>query len=230
MSLSISGSSGFLQAQQAMFARLDLNTDGSLSEDEFSALGQELPPAGGARQLRGGGGHQGFSPETLGALLGVQQVSHADRAAEIFSNADADGDGSLTAEELSADMAAHAPPGLKDTDTSSRASDLVAAGDTDGDGALSAEEFTALKPSGPPRGGPPPSETSSEAEEETTYDAADTNQDGTVSMSELLASLQSSSEATSGFDSEVSDLMAKLLEKLQAAVAASAETTEEVTA
>ncbi|MCE3288624.1 MAG: hypothetical protein K0R83_636, partial [Caulobacter sp.] len=79
MSLSISGSSGFLQAQQAMFARLDLNTDGSLSEDEFSALGQELPPAGGARQLRGGGGHQGFSPETLGALLGVQQVSHADR-------------------------------------------------------------------------------------------------------------------------------------------------------
>ena len=51
MSLSISGSSGFLQAQQAMFAKLDLNTDGSLSEDEFSALGQDLPPEGGARPL-----------------------------------------------------------------------------------------------------------------------------------------------------------------------------------
>lgn len=233
MSLSISGSSGFLQAQQAMFAKLDLDTDGSLSEDEFSALGQELPAQGGARQLRGGGGHHGFSAETLGALIGVQQMSHADRAAEIFSNADADGDGSLTAEELSADMAAHAPPGLEDTDASSRASDLVAAADTDGDGALSAEEFTALKPpnepiGGPPRGGPPPTE--AEIEEETTYDAADANKDGTVSMSELLASLQSSSEATSGFDTEVSDLMAKLLEKLQAAVAASAETTEEVTA
>ena len=230
MSLSISGSSGFLQAQQAMFAKLDLNTDGSLSEDEFSALGQDLPPGGGARQLRGGGGHQGFSAETLGALLGVQQASHADRAAEIFSNADADADGSLTAEELSADMAAHAPPGAEDTDTATRAADLIAAGDTDGDGALSAEEFAALKPPKGPMGGPPPSQGSTETEEETTYDAADTNQDGTVSMSELLASLQSSSEAASGFDTEVSDLMAKLLEKLQAAVAASAETSEEVTA
>lgn len=225
MSLSISGSSGFLQAQQAMFAKLDLNTDGALSEDEFSAMGQNLPAQGGARQLRGGGGCQGFTAETFGALIRVQQMSHADRAAEIFSNADTDGDGSLTAEELSADMAAHAPPGLEDADTATRASDLVAAGDTDGDGALSAEEFTALKPNRT-HGGPPPSQAATE--DETTYDAADANKDGAVSMSELLASLQSSSEAASGLDSEVSDLMARLLEKLQAAVAA--ETTDEATA
>lgn len=220
MSLSISGSSGFLQAQQAMFAKLDLNTDGSLSADEFSAIGQNMPSQGGARQLKGGGGFQGFSAETLGALIGVQQMSHADRAAEIFSGADADGDGSLTADELTADMAAHAPPGMDGTDTASRAADLVSAGDADGDGVLSAEEFTALKP---PQGGPPPMGGSGETEEEQTYDAADTNKDGTVSMSELLASLQSSNEVASGFSSDVSDLMARLLEKLQAEVASSTE-------
>lgn len=233
MSLSISGGSGFLQAQQAMFAKLDLNTDGSLSEDEFSAIGQNMPSQGGARQLKGGGRFQGFSPETLGALIGVQQMSHQVRAAEIFSGADADGDGSLTAEELSADMAAHAPPGMEGTDSTSRAADLVSAGDTDGDGALSAEEFTALKPPetqgtrGPPPGGPPPTGGSGETEEEATYDAADTNKDGTVSMSELLASLTSSNDVAAGFSSEVSDLMAKLLEKLQAEVTSS---TEAVTA
>ena len=235
MSLSISGSSGLLQAQQAMFAKLDLNTDGALSADEFSALGQNMPSQGGARQLAGGGGSQSFSAETLGALLGVQQMSHADRAAEIFSGADADGDGSLTAEELSADMAAHAPPGVDGTDSASRAADLISAGDTDGDGMLSAEEFTALKPpeGGPPPGGPPPTSSTSstgstgESEEETTYDAADTNKDGAVSMSELLASLQSSSDAASGFSSEVSDLMAKLLDQLKAATTSS---TEAVTA
>lgn len=234
MSLSISGSSGFLQAQQAMFAKLDLNTDGSLSADEFSALGQNMPPQDGARQLTGGGGFQGFSAETLGALMGVQEMSHEDRSAEIFSNADADGDGSLTAEELSTDMAAHAPPGADATDSATRAAELISAGDTDGDGALSAEEFTALKPQGgPPPGGPPPSDAStstsstSATEEEQTYDAADTNQDGTVSMGELLASLQSSNEVASGFSSDVSDLMTKLLEQLQAEVSAS---TEAVTA
>lgn len=237
MSLSISGSSGFLQAQQAMFAKLDLNTDGSLSADEFSALGQNMPPQDGARQLSGGGGFQGFSAETLGALMGVQEMSHEDRSAEIFSNADADGDGSLTAEELSTDMAAHAPPGADGTDSATRAAELISAGDTDGDGALSAEEFTALKPQGgPPPGGPPPSDASTSTssttsttgtEEEQTYDAADTNKDGTVSMSELLASLQSSNEVASGFSSTVSDLMTKLLEQLQAEVSAS---TEAVTA
>ena len=183
MSLSIWGSSGFLQAQQAMFAKLDLNTDGALSADEFTAIGQNMPPQEGARQLKGGGGFQGFSAETLSALMGVQQTSHADRAAEIFAGADADGDGSLTAEELSADMAAHAPPGAAGTDSASRAADMLS--------------------------------------------AADTNKDGTVSMSELLASLQSSNEVAAGFSSEVSDLMSKLLEKLQADVASS---TESVTA
>lgn len=228
MSLSISGSSGFLQAQQAMFAKLDLNTDGALSADEFTAVGQNMPPPEGARQLRGGGGFQGFSAETLSALMGVQQTSHADRAAEIFAGADADGDGSLTAEELSADMAAHAPPGAEGTDSASRAADMLSAGDTDGDGSLSADEFTAMKPQGgPPPGGPPPSGSASGETEEESYDAADTNKDGTVSMSELLASLQSSNEVAAGFSSEVSDLMAKLLEKLQADVASS---TESVTA
>lgn len=237
MSLSISGSSGFLQAQQAqkaqaMFAKLDLNTDGSLSQDEFTAPfsgvgGQNVPEKGSARQLKGGGGFQGFSAETLGALIGAQQMSQTDRSAEIFAGADAEGDGSLTAEELSADMAAHAPPGAEGTDSASRAADFLAAADSDGDGALSSEEFSAMKPQGgPPPGGPPPaggSTSTAEAEEEKTYDAADTNQDGTVSMSELLASLQSSSEVAEGFSTQASDLMSKLLEQLTADLAAGAE-------
>lgn len=233
MSLSgITSAASLLQMQQAMFSKADVNADGQLSQDEFTAIGQKMPGGGkngGAQNLSGRSGvNFGFSSETLGSLLSLQQSSgdSASRAAEIFAGADSDSDGALSAEELAADIAAHAPPGGEGIDTSDMAARMIADGDANGDGSLSADEFAGLKgPGGPPPGGPPPggappsggatSDASEEADK--TYDAADTNQDGTVSMSELLASLQSASNVASGFSSEVSDLMSRLLESLSQA-------------
>lgn len=223
MSISSVGASSLLQQmQQALFAKADANGDGQLSADEFNSIGQNLPQTGNsgrAEHHRGGaGGAANFSSETMGSLLSLQQ-SGSDRSAKIFASADADGDGTLTADELAADMAAHAPPGAS-ADTAAMAADLVSQGDADGDGKLSSSEFTALEP---PRGGPPPGPPPSDAAASdatassggaTAYDPADTNQDGQVSMSELLAALQSAQGSLSGFSSDASDLLAKLLTSL----------------
>lgn len=239
---SLGGSSMLQQMQQAMFSKLDVNSDGQLSSDEFSSIGQNMPgpgKSGSATSMRGGGfGGANFSSETLGSLLSVQEsdASRDARSAEIFSGADADGEGSLTAEELAADMAAHAPPGASGSaDTSSMASDLISNADSDGDGALSLDEFKAAAPSGPPPGGPPPggpppsgsadSEDSSSSTTSSSTNALDTNGDGKVSMSELLTSLQSVDESSDGFSAEVSDLLSQLLEKLTSATGTSSTTT-----
>lgn len=216
---SVGGSSLMQQLQQAMFSRADANGDGQLSSDEFRSIGQDLQgggKSGPARAMRGSVGFvANFGPEMMGAMLSMQAAPSAE---DIFTGADADADGRLTSEELAADMAAHAPPGMEDVDTSQMAADLLADADSDGDGALSVDEFKAARPSGPPPGGPrgawPIESASSGDSPEQTYDAADANQDGVVSMAELLASLQSAEDKASGFSAEVSDLLQRLLDKL----------------
>lgn len=227
MSISSVGASSLLQQmQQALFAKADADGDGQLSSDEFLAIGQNLPSSGNngppPAHSGVGGGRQNFSSDTMGSLLSLQQSDDSDRAAKMFASADSDGDGTLTADELAADMAAHAPPGATG-DTAAMAADLVAKADADGDGLLSSDEFAALKPrqGGPPPGGPPPSaasgsETTASTDSTTTYDPADTNEDGQVSMSELLASLQTAESSLSGFSDDASDLFAKLLSSLAA--------------
>lgn len=220
MNLSSVGSSSLLQEmRQAMFSRADANADGQLSSDEFLSIGQDVQgggKSGPARAMRGEGGFAAnFGSAMMGSLLSMQEAPPS--AEDMFAGADADADGKLTAEELAADMAAHAPPGLEDVDHSEMAANLLADADADGDGSLTVDEFKDARPSGPPPGGPPSglSTASSEStEEEQTYEAADTNQDGVVSMAELLASLQSSESKASGFSTEVSDLLQQLLDKL----------------
>ena len=219
---SIGSSSSLLQMQQAMFSRADANSDGQLSSDEFLSIGQKLQGGGSsdpARPMRPGGpGGANFASETMGSLLSLQ--AERPSAEEIFAGADADADGRLTAEELAADMAAHAPPGREDVDATDRAAAFLSRADSDGDGALSASEFEAARPSGPPPGGSGPAA----AEEESgDYDAADTNQDGVVSMAELLTSLQASESKATGFSTEVSDLLQQLLDKLSSATTSTVE-------
>lgn len=214
-SISTGSSSLLQQLQQAMFARADVNTDGQLSSDEFLSIGQNMPPPGNsgpARALRGGGGGgENFTSATMSSLLSLQE----DRSSEIFANADSDGDGLLTADELAADMAAHGPPGATG-DTASMASDLVSRADADGDGVLSLDEFKSAAPPPPP---PPPGGARTEAandEATAAADPLDTDGDGKVSMAELLASLQTTDEVQSGFSTEASDLLARLIEQLTA--------------
>lgn len=228
MNLSSVGSSSLLQEmRQAMFSRADANSDGQLSSDEFLSIGQDLQgggKSGPSRALRGEGGFgANFGAEMMGSLLSMQESRPS--AEDIFAGADADADGKLTAEELAADMAADAPRGMQGADTTEMAADFLAGADSDGDGALSVDEFEAARPSGPPPGGSRgggAAEVSSETDEQD-YEAADTNQDGVVSMSELLASLQSSESRSSGFSTEVSDLLKQLLDKLTAETTSTAE-------
>jgi len=215
---SIGSSSSLQQLQQAMFAKADANDDGQLSSDEFLSIGQKLQGegnSGSAREMRGRvGGGGDFASATMGSMLSLQEMQsrREAKATEIFTGADADGDGALTAEELAADMAAHAPPGAGG-DTAEMAAGLIAAADSDGDGALSVDEFKAARPSGPPPGGGA-KPAGSEEEEDASTDPLDTNGDGTVSMSELLASLQTVDPAEGGFSAEASDMFSQLIAKL----------------
>ncbi|MBP7704519.1 MAG: EF-hand domain-containing protein [Caulobacter sp.] len=223
MNLSSVGSTDLLQQmRQAMFSKADANSDGQLSSDEFLSIGQNVQgegSSGSAKPMQGGGfGLANFGSEMMGSMLSMQMVGPTSE--EIFAGADADSDGLLTADELAADMAAHAPPGIEDSEAADRAAEFLATADTDGDGSLSAEEFDAARPSGPPPGSPPGgvggsgSASGSVSEEESSYDPMDTNQDGTVSMTELLASLQSAESQATGFSTEVADLFKQLVEKL----------------
>lgn len=212
-SIATGGSSLLQQLQQAMFAKADVNADGQLSSDEFLSIGQNMPPPGNsgpAHAMRGGGGGgENFTAATMGALLSLQE----DRSSEIFSNADSDGDGLLTADELAADMAAHGPPG-RSGDATTMASDLVSRADGDGDGVLSLDEFKSAAPPPPPGGGGRAQAANDQAA--SSSDPLDTDGDGKVSMAELLASLQTTDEVQSGFSTEASDLLARLIEQLTA--------------
>ncbi len=226
---SIGGSSALQQQLQAMFAKADLNTDGQLSSDEFQSIGQNLPQpgsSGSARPMRGGeGGGQNFASATMGSLLSLQEA----RSEKIFSGADSNSDGTLTADELAADMAAHAPRGdASGTDAATRAADLVTKADADGDGALSLDEFKAAAPPPPPPpgGGQGPKEAATATTDAaSTSDPLDTNGDGKVSMAELLTSLQTTGSAASGVSTEAADLLAKLIAQLTSDAADSASAT-----
>lgn len=230
MSVSSVSSASLLQSlQQARFSRSEGGADARSSPARFVSDGQNLPQVGAVSPARtstsGAATTHYFSTEMLGSLLSLQ-YNGADPAASLFASADLDGDGALNADELSADMAAHAPPGVS-VDTGDLASRMIADGDSDGDGQLSASEFAALKPpaGGPPGGAAPGGLSSlvqtimgggqaSTSGDGRSLDPADTNKDGKVSMSELMAALQSTQAPTSTPSSEASDMLAKLLDQL----------------
>jgi Ca2+-binding EF-hand superfamily protein len=249
-----SGSSALLAQLQQVFKSADVNNDGQLSSDEFAALGQKLQAGGNnASSPTSSSPSQSFSSDTLSSLLSGQQTQsvhrhhHGGGAAKMFADADANGDGKVTASELTTSLAAHAPAGASATSDAPSASDIAAemikSGDTDGDGSLSLSEMQAMKPPGGAHGpgGPPPAEatgsSSASASASKTYDPADTNKDGTVSSAELLASLQSAISADGAATSASSSfgLLAKLLSQLTSATSTStgagaATTTTSVTA
>ncbi|QSV46707.1 EF-hand domain-containing protein [Geobacter benzoatilyticus] len=146
---------------------------------------------------------------------------------EMFKTADANGDGTISKDELG--QVAKSGENQDGTNVDTLFSQL----DSDSDGAISRLESDAaiarlgqqmqsqgMPPQGPPPG-PPPGEranSSSDSSESSTeasaiFDAMDTNQDGTVSLEELTAALEkakNSSASASGPESLLDNLAAAL--------------------
>lgn len=179
------------QARQSLFQKADADGNGGLSLEEFKAAGPKDA--------------QGNA---------IAPPSGAPSVEDMFASLDSDGDGSLTQSEmdagfgkksgpsqslLSGDMLTQLLSQLSDEETQS----IFESADADGDGSLNEDEFGAAVKSivtaalgeapagGPPAGGPPPGGGGGGGAEAASptqvYDALDTNQDGTVSLDELLA-------------------------------------------
>ena len=226
MTITSAGSSTSLaqlrQLQQAAFKTADADGDGQLSLTEFQSIGQNVQGAEGQQgppPMRGGGGPgQHFKGDTLSSLLSTQSVG--DLTSALMKAGDADGDGKMSASELSSALAANAPEGAKGKGIEDKmASDIMSALDTDGDGGLSSSEISSAittaaanqSSTQATRGahghhhGPPPSGGAEGASASSgVFESLDTNKDGTVSAEELAAA--NSSDSTSG-TSAASDLI-----------------------
>jgi len=155
------------------FQLADTNADGELSADELKnsvdVIGKELAA-------------QGPPPSPFGRGADDEDSTETATLEQIFQQADADGDGSLSAEEfqvaaarIAEQMEAQEPQGPRPPhpDSDEAAARLVQDLDEDGDGALSAGEIPI----------------SSRA-----FDSADTNQDGVLSLEELRAASRQTAE------------------------------------
>lgn len=155
----------------ALFSKMDANSDGSLSTDELGKGMKDIMPP----------------PSTMDFAQSRSDTSTGSSGQDdLFAKVDADGNGSVSKDELQRLMDKMAT----DSTASTSSSDLFAKLDANGDGSLSATEFEAGRPQNaegaPPPGGPPPAGGSGGASS-TTYDPLDTNEDGTVSAKERLA-------------------------------------------
>ena len=134
---------------------------------------------------------------------------------QLFKKADTDGDGSISKAELSKMVSS------SDSKNSSSGDELFTQMDSDGNGSISKLESDAaiakvsqqmqtqgMHPQGPPP--PPPSQgdstsSASSTDSSTVYDPMDTNKDGKVSASELVAALAKSVNSSTG-SSETSSM------------------------
>lgn len=178
-----------LQALRDLFQTQSAESTGQTSPSEglFSPSQGASPPPPPSGPPPASSAGTGLSSDTMSALLESQETSSTgqDLVSSLISDLDTDGDGGLSLTEIGTAF------GVSDT---SEIADAFASLDTDSDGVMSAEEMeSGLQAMGPPPGGPPPGggapPTSAEETASTVIDAADTNEDGTVSLDELMAAL-----------------------------------------
>lgn len=167
---------------------------------------------------------------SYGNSSSTNQSSMSTKFAEaLLTSMDSDSSGSVDSAEFSS--AALALSGSSDT---SSATEAFSALDTDQDGVVSIDELSSslesiMKQQGPMGAGgppppPPPQSSSSDdtsSEETSILSALDTNQDGTVSIDELISSIVSSQEDTKeksigSIKSGEDDLLKKLMEQVLA--------------
>ena len=223
--------SAMKQMQEKMFKAMDTNGDGKVDKNELSAF-QKTQQANGKQggpsvdeifkksDTNSDGGitlqemqdsmakiaqqmMQGQAPPS--ASGGTDSNFSSGLKDKVFKSADLNGDGSISKDELSKLLG-------NSSQSNTTADALMNALDTNKDGSISKSESDAAIDKvgqqrhvhGPP---PPPADSSSSSSDKTSsnqiFDALDTNKDGTISASELLAAL--SSKDSSSSDNSSSD-------------------------
>jgi Ca2+-binding EF-hand superfamily protein len=198
-----------------LFSKLDTEGTGNISQTQFDEGMEKNKPQNDSATLQ-----NMLGSAILSALMQLgQQSSSANTGSEDkFSQIDTDGNGAVSKEEF----VNNRPENV----TEEMASNLFASLDTEGTGSISQSQLESgmesakgPKNSGgpPPAGGPPPSggagkASGTENEESSSgtnnYDELDTNQDGKVSASELLAGLSSAQENST--DSETKAILSAI--------------------
>ena len=227
------------QLSVAEFESIGQNLQGGGNSSASAGSSPETDPSGGmamaALSLA-----QGFASDTLSALLSLQDQSqggaqtggvqsggtpaHGSRLAQMFQSADTDGDGKLTADELTAAIEKNSPQGSPTADPTKAAAvanTMLAAADKNGDGSLSLDEFKSAMRSAHGHHHHHHHGGSGGAGQASASDPADLNGDGKVSADERATVLQSAQQnaGTGLTDPTTSDLMTKLLTQLQGAAA-----------
>ena len=190
-----------------IFSKLDADNDGKITQQEMSdgvkKLAAELDSQFNASRIKGSGGassaeYAGFTKDELTSM--VKEIGSTDSKRTTlmtsiinnFDKADTDGDGKVSRQEAMAYDQAN-----QISSTSSTRGTSAAAG-----------------ANGPPPPPPPSGSSSSDStSSSTTYAAADTNQDGTVTLDELIA-YQNANESTTSSDS--SSVMKTIMQMMQA--------------
>jgi len=157
------------------FNAIDANGDGFISADELSADMEENMAQGMAPPPAGGPG-QGRDAETIVAEDdedgdGLLSLSETPLDEDMFNSIDANGDGFISADELSAHMEESMAEGMTMPSEGAEAQAASASGASGSSGASSG---------------------SSESEE---YDAYDLNKDGVVSFDELMQAYEGGDES-----------------------------------
>jgi len=175
---------------EEMFKNMDSNSDSAISRLESDAAIAKM-----SQQM------QAQPPP------GSEGISSSDLKDKVFKSGDQNGDGSISKDELGKLLS-------NSSQSNTTADDLMSALDANTDGSISKSESDAAidkagqqrHAQGPPPP-PPPADSSSSSSDKTSsnqiFDALDTNKDGTVSASELLAAL--SSKDSSSSDNSSSD-------------------------
>lgn len=200
-----SGSSDTSSSVDAIFKKLDGDSDGKITKQEMTDGMQKLAAQfdsqfnqsrtsgmGGARHSDDGGDDAGFSKDQLSSMakdIGASDSKRSElmsKIADNFDKADTNGDGKVNGSEAMA---------------FDKASQTASTGSDSSTAAVEGSAGVRHAHGAPPP--PPPSAASDSASDDSSssaskvFAAADTNQDGKVSIQELLASLQTDSSSDS---------------------------------